>query len=498
MHNLFITGDAQLCSLKISPPVNCFYTGISFKQVMRIIQYAAVFFCIVVLRTSVAQTTPSLGMKDALSTALSNYGTIKAKANYVNASKASIQQSKRDYLPNLVLSAQQDYGTVNGQNGPLYGFGGFGVASSGLPLNTQNWNAAFGALYLANVNWEFFTFGRTRERIKVAQATLKRDENDLVQEQFQHQVKVAAAYLNLLAYQKITRTQQKNLERALIFKTNTVARSKSGLIAGVDSSLAGAEVSNAKIALVRARDAEQEQANRLAVLMGVPATGFQLDSAFVSRVPNSILNTASVKESEHPVLAYYKSRLNIAQEQTRFYKRLYYPSLSAFGIFQDRASGFKAGYTVDQTAFTQDYVTGISPTRANYLFGIGLNWNLTTIARNGAQVKSQKFVTDALQNEYELAEQQIKAQLALSDQKIKNALDTYNEVPAQVKAATDAYNQKNALYKNGLATIVEVTQTLYALNRAETDRDIAYSNVWQALLLKAAAAGDLELFTKEF
>src|SRR6202000_3236095 len=120
---------------------------------------------------------------------LANYGTVKAKANYVSASKASLQQAKRDYLPNLNLSAQQDYGTVNGQNGPLYGFGGFGVASSGLPLPTQNWNAGFGALYLANINWDFFTFGRVRERIKVAQATVQRDELDLAQEKFQHQVK---------------------------------------------------------------------------------------------------------------------------------------------------------------------------------------------------------------------------------------------------------------------------------------------------------------------
>lgn len=464
---------------------------------MRIIRYAAVALFVWITQPGHAQTQ-HLGMKDALNAALSNYGTIKAKANYANASKAAVQQSRREYLPNVVLSAQQDYGTVNGQNGPLYGFGGFGVASSGLPLNSQNWNAAFGALYLANVNWEFFTFGRIRGRIKVAEATLQRDENDLAQEKFQHQVKVAAAYLNLLASRKITYSQEKNLERALIFKTNAVARSRSGLMAGVDSSLANAEVSNAKIALTRAKDAEQEQANRLAVLLAVPATTFSLDSAFVNRIPNSILSAATVKEGTHPVLAYYKSRLDIAAEQTRFYKRLYYPSLSAFGIFQDRASGFKAAYTQDQTAYTQDYVTGISPTRANYLFGIGLNWNLTTIARNGSQVKSQRFVADALQNEYELADQQIKAQLLLADQKIKNALDNYNEAPQQVKAATDAYNQKNALYKNGLATMVEVTQTLYALNRAETDRDIAYSNVWQALLLKAAAAGDLELFTKEF
>jgi outer membrane protein TolC len=169
-----------------------------------------------------------------------------------------------------------------------------------------------------------------------------------------------------------------------------------------------------------------------------------------------------------------------------------------FGIMQERGSGFTAAYTQNQHAYTSDYGTGVNPTRGNYLLGVGMNWNLMIIARNNAQVRNQKFITTAMQNDYDLANQQIKAQLALADDKIKNALANYMEAPVQVKAANDAYIQKAALYKNGLATIVDVTQTLYALNRAETDRDIAFANVWQALLLKAASAGDVILFTNEF
>jgi outer membrane protein TolC len=215
-------------------------------------------------------------------------------------------------------------------------------------------------------------------------------------------------------------------------------------------------------------------------------------------VPSAILSPSTLNENAHPVLLYYKSRVDVALEQSHLFRRQYFPSLSLFGIVQDRASGFSSSYTTDQRAFTKDYATGVKPTRINYLLGVGLNWNLTTIVRNSSQVKSQQFVSDALQNEYDLANQQIKAQLILSDNKITNALANYNEAPVQVKAATDAYDQKIALYKNGLTTLVEVTQTLYTLNRAETDRDIAYSNVWQALLLKAAASGNLELFIKEF
>lgn len=439
-----------------------------------------------------------LNMKDALNTALNNYGSIKAKSSYVQASAAQLGQARRSYAPNLVVSAQQDYGTVNGQNGPLYGFGGFGVASSGLPLPDQNWNAAFGALYLANFNWEFFTFGRVRERIKVAKTTLQRDSADLAQEQFQHQVKVASAYLNLLAAQRITRSQERNLERALVFKSTTVSRAASGLIPGVDSSLAAAEVSGARIALIRAKDTEQEQANKLSVLMGIQTTDFVLDTTFLSTVPASVFSSASLREETHPVLRFLQSRTNISLEQTKLLRRQYYPSFSLFGIMQGRGSGFEAGYTQDQTKFTRNYGTGVTPTRANYLVGIGMNWNIMSVLQNEAGVRSQKHISEGLQQEYDLARQQILAQQALAEQKVRNAMDAYAEVPQQVKAASEAYVQKSTMYRNGLSTIVEVTQSMYALNRAETDRDIAYSNVWQALLMKAAAAGDFSIFINEF
>jgi outer membrane protein TolC len=96
---------------------------------------------------------------------------------------------------------------------------------------------------------------------------------------------VSAAYLNLIAAQKLIVSQQKNLDRAVAFQIVATARAKSGLNPGVDSSLANAEVSAARIALTNAIENEQEQANALAQLMQVAApdsNNFALDSGFVS------------------------------------------------------------------------------------------------------------------------------------------------------------------------------------------------------------------------
>jgi hypothetical protein len=43
-----------------------------------------------------------------------------------------------------------------------------------------------------------------------------------------------------------------------------------------------------------------------------------------------------------------------------------------------------------------------------------------------------------------------------------------------------------------------VTTAAFILNQAETERDVIDTNVWQALLYKAASTGDFGLFFNEF
>ena len=444
---------------------------------------------------SYAQT---LSLKEAIKTGLENYGSIKAKNNYTNASRESLKQSKRDYLPNLNLSAQQDYGTVNGQNGPLYGFGGLGVASSGLPLPEQNWNSAFGALYLVNMNWDFFTFGKTQEKINLSKIDVQAKEKDLKQEKFQQEIKISAAYLNLLASQRLLISQQKNLDRAQVFKKTAVARVKNGLLAGVDSTLATAEVSKAKIALNLAKNFVKEQNNKLVDLMGVAPQDFVTDSLFVTQIPKELLKENTATDSLHPLLQLYKTKIDYSNQQVKLYKRFYYPTMTAFGVLQTRASGFENSYATDQTAFSRNYWDGVNPDRTNYLVGVGITWNLTTPFRSSKQVSAQKFVSQGLQEEYNQADRELKSQLNFAEDKIKITLENYAEAPIQVEAAKRAYLQKSTLYKNGLTDLTDLTQTMYVLNRAEIDRDIVNNNVWQSYLLKVAATGNFDLFINEF
>jgi outer membrane protein TolC len=457
-----------------------------------------IFGFLSVLIVSKAQGQKLLTIKDAEQLALANYGTIKAKANQLNASKAFLTETKTEQLPDVNLSAQQDYGTTNGQNGPLYGYRGFSVASSGPALAKQNWNSAFGSLYLANVSWDFFSFGKAREKVQVQKTTVSLDETDLVQEQFQHQVRVASTYLNLLAAQQLTKAAEDNLQRAIDLQTVVVARVKNGLNAGVDSSQANAEVSNARILLTNSRQTVQDQSNQLAIYLGIPHQEFLLDSAFITKPPANADPQSTINNENHPLLKFYQNRINVSDELAKYYKTFSYPTFSFFGTYQGRGSGFKADYGSNLNDYSSSYGAGADPTRFNYLVGIGMIWNITNPLRVHYQVKSQKYTSAQFKDEYDLVSQQLIAQQALAETRISNALKNYNEVPEEVKAASDAYHQKYALYKNGLANIVDFTQALFVLNRAEVDRDIAQNNVWQAILFKAAATGDFGIFINNF
>lgn len=455
-----------------------------------ILALSSIFF----VNTAKAQEV--LTLQSALETAVHNYGSIKAKESYRLSSQESIELAKRQYLPNLNISLQQDYGTINGQNGPLYGFGGYGVASSGLPLPDQNWNASFGALYLANINWEFFSFGKAKQRVKVAESKNLRDTKDLSDEIFRHKVKVAAAYLNVLAAKKLKLSYARNLGRTDTIRRIVEVKERNGIVPGVDLSLAKADYANAMITYTKAKDNEQEQENKLAQLLGIPAQEFVLDSTLLKRIPTDFPAEANSLEN-HPLLALYKSRINVSEQEKQFLKTQYYPSFSMVGVFQTRGSGFGSGYAQNQNDYSTSYWDGIHPTRSNYLVGLGVSWNFTQTYRLSKEISAQDYISQGLKHEYDLAGQQLKAQLDLSENKWKNAITVYDQVPVQLKSANDAYIQRSVLYKNGLTDLVDLSQAIYALVRAETDRDIAISNVWNALLLKAAAMGDFTVFENE-
>ena len=441
-----------------------------------------------------AQQQPLL-LSQAVTTGLQQFQTIQAKQNYLRASTEQVKNTRNEYLPNIIASFQQDFGTVNGQFGPSSGYGAAGTTSSGPTFGSQSWSAAFGGVYIVNTNWEAFTFGRLTSRINYAQSQVNKDSADVVQEQFIQSVKISSAYLNLLVAQTLKKTAVANLERANYVQAVVLARTKNGLNAGVDSSIANAEVSKAKLLIIDATINVQQFNNQLVQLMNTAPVNYTADTSFLSALPAVYATT--VTAAQNPQSLFYKTRVNQSADYARLLAKSILPGINLFSIFQSRASGFPANYTPSNKDFSSNYFTGVNPSRANYVTGVSISWNIMSLAKIKHQVLAQQSITKGLQNEYDLINTQLTDQLVLADQRIENSMESWREAPVQYQAASDAYLQKSVLYKNGLSNVIDLQQALYLLNRAQTDMSVAYINVWQSLLQKAAASGDFSLFLKQ-
>jgi len=77
------------------------------------------------------------------------------------------------------------------------------------------------------------------------------------------------------------------------------------------------------------------------------------------------------------------------------------------------------------------------------------------------------------------------------------SLEQARLTPVQLGAAQRAYNQAEARYQSGLTDLFTLAQSVNALNRAEIDKFVTNGNVWRALLMKAAASGDMSLFLNQ-
>lgn len=447
-----------------------------------------VFFILMTSGASV-MAQHHLSFKEVLHMAQENYGRIKVRQWNVSSVQKGIDLAKRQALPNLNLGAQQDFGTINGQFGALYPFGGLSASSAGPTLEEQNWHAAFGALYLANVNWDIFTFGKNKERIHVAEQETEVESAILRQAIFEHRVKVASTYLQWIAAERLTLAYERNLSRADSLVTLIEGKVSGGLIPGADLSMAKADRANASILHLRALEQSQSLKIELEELLGMDEVSIHPDPLILRKKPLSGMGAAL-----HPELEWRKAMVQLNEAKRRYQRSMLYPSVSVVGVIQSRASGFKPQYINDPTQYSTGYFNGIWPNRTNYLFGVGLNWNFTQSYRTKSQIQALEISGKALEMEEVTLARRLGYQMELAEVKWTNARRIVEEVPVQLEAAREAFGRKSALYQNGLADLYDVILAQNALNRAEAEKEVAQVNVWSALLLKAAASGDFSIF----
>ena len=437
-----------------------------------------------------AQSSP-LTLKDALAAADKNYPSVKAKMNFIKAAEQNIKEARREYIPSLNMIEQVTYSTSNSLPGSYFNYG---VSVSGSITPQQLNNPNFGQVSALQAQWPVFTFGQQQAKVNIAKSQEQLAETDLQNEKFQLAVRTAQAYFDLIALINLRKSQEVNLQRAQSIRRIIVASTSNGLKPGADSSIANAEVSKAKMALIDAQNNEQMQRNYLAELIGVPnGNNFNPDTSFLQKLPPQAVQNGNT--DNNPVIQYYKQKEALSYANEVFVRRSYLPKISILGEAWGRGSGISpdAGNVVNSS-----FSDGTNLSRFNYAIGIGVVFNVADYPRMTAMANALRYQTMGLQEQTNQQKLELQTQLNNANANYSSSYNKAVESPVLVSAATTAYKQMLAMYNSGLINLTDLAQALYNLNYAETQNTISYDNVWKALLFKAIPTGDMNILLKQF
>ena len=431
-------------------------------------------------------------LHEALEIAQTNYPSIKANQAAVHASDEEKDAVANRYIPRVSLQHQYTYGTSNSVAGAFYPNAGTVLSPSGGIRPENIYQGAFGSYTSGLLEWDVINFGKIAEEVKAAELSTTAAKASLQNEVFQHSLRVADSYLQLLINKKLAFIQKKNVARAFEFKRSVDAGVIAGIRPGVDSSLANAEYVKARIMLIESERNEQSQRNRLIQLLGLRAdTEFAYADSlnFLSSLP-ILAGADSSHLPVHPLLTVQKARADLAQQRGLSTRRSFLPSISVTAAAWGRGSGIS---NADES-YRTDFSSGTAYQVYNYMFGVSTRWVITDFASINNRFKSQQFVTQQQQSLYEEQALELERQNRDAATQFRYMKQQADFAPIQLTAARHAYNQARARYESGLTDLPTYLQAMLSLSRAEADLTITFSNTWRALLMMAAANGDLQLF----
>lgn len=443
-----------------------------------------------------AQNKNKLGAKDsikinlqtALDSAIARYPLIRAALAEKKSVNEQVKVSHTAYLPSLQLQEQLTYGTANSLVGQFYPNEGTAIPISGGVNPTQNWSAASAQFTTAVLSGPIFAFGKINANIKEKEAKLKVADAEYQNEIFQHKIKVTEAYLYLLVYQKLRTVQAQNLKRASDINRLIKASVSSGLKPGVDSSYSAAELSKARINYLASMRDEKTWQIKFGEFIGMPDAYFIADSmAFNSSLP--VANITQSTTDNNPLITIYKSRIESDLFSAKTIKRSYLPTLKYLVTGAARGSGIS-----NAGIYSSNFSDGVQFSRYNYMVGAYFLWNVMDIFRVTHDYKSHMYEVQKDNALLDEARLNLNSQLENANVQLSLAIEQAKEAPIQLSAASTGFNQSKARYESGLGTLLELSQNLYVLARAEADYSITYNNTWRSLLSIAASTGDMNLF----
>ena len=334
-------------------------------------------------------------------------------------------------------------------------------------------------------------FGLKNAKIKTAESFSNIQQSDLQRNIFLVKASVTQTYLQLAQMQFRLNAEKINIDRYQYIFDLIKSLTQSGIIAGVDSSLAKAELSKSKTAFNQVNGLLHQLKDQLSFYTGIDPVKINADTSMDVYLPKPFPKEFLFDSNNHPFVNYYikKRDFNLANE--KLIDKSYQPKILLAGSTWARGSSITYNDQYKQLS------SGLGYERFNYAAGVSFVYDLF----NGIHKKDKLLVNhyETAAANYELQQQKLSLNNSLiqSQDAIKIAEDNLRELPIQMKAAQEVYQQKVAQYKAGLINLIDLNNASFVLYRSQLDFIDTMNSWYIAVFNKAAATNNLDLFIQQ-
>ncbi|WP_175635993.1 TolC family protein [Pedobacter ghigonis] len=455
---------------------------------IRIKQIFCLFLLLYMGLESHAQTSPKpIGIVDLIDHVTAFSPSLAADSAAVDIRAAQLRETAANALPNLKLNYQADLGSNNNVAGPYMAFGIVPSNSRGVRTESTT-KAALTNLGIVSLDWEVYNFGAYKAQNAVSKSELVAERSRFAQRRYQTRAIAIDDYLSLLKLQDMLSIQQQNIRRNEQIGRSILSLARSGVRPGVDTSIAGAELSKSRLNYIEMDNTYKQVQLDIAAISGLNPESIVADSTILDRLKSLEINLSVnlTDSSSHPLLDFYKSNYLSSVEKENLVKKAYNPKVSL------QAAAWSRGSSIDANDNFNSLSNGLEWQRENYLVGVGISYNLFDLRRRQLKLRTQKASSNFYLKELEQEKLMLSNAALQAGLEISTAHKRLDEIPNQLKAAAAGYRQKLSLYKNGLTDIIELNAALTILYRAETDFVNAKYLYVRALFQKAIATNQVD------
>ncbi|HXO75412.1 MAG TPA: TolC family protein, partial [Puia sp.] len=387
------------------------------------------------------------------------------KKTLVDAARAGVTDAKHAFLPTSYIGDEVTAGTDNSIPGSYIGFGVIPSSSSGV-RSSNVYQSVIGNIGFFYNQYELLDFGLKRSTVRNAQAYVNLSQADLDREAYLIKWQVSKLYLDILKDQFQLAIDRENVSRYETVYTVIQALTQSGIKPGADSALAMAELSKTRITYNQTYGAIRELQQQLSYLTGIPADHINVDTT-QTRGYLSALGvmgpTDSTSVARNPLVDYFNKEKSLYQQKEDLVRKSYLPKVLLTGV------GWARGSSIDYTDNYKSTISGLGYQRFNYLAGLTLEYDLFNIVHR--KDKERIARNNTLASEYGLQQQQLSLANVgnKAEENIRTATKNMVEIPVQINAAQNAFDQKTAQYKAGIINLVDLTNASFVLYRSQSD-----------------------------